>query len=119
MIDAIDKLPRRLADKLIAEPMTGCWIWLGAISQGGRCGGYGSAHDRGQSRMAHRVVYEAALGAELDPAITLDHVRARGCATKLCCNPAHLEPVTRGENNRRSSCHHRRGAKGRFAARLT
>jgi hypothetical protein len=114
VIDSIDALPRRLADKIMPEPMTGCWLWIGATSKGGRCGGYGSCWDRGKVRQAHRVVYEAASGKRLRRSTTLDHVRARGCASIVCCNPAHLEPVSRATNNRRSSCHHRRGPGGRF-----
>lgn len=105
MIDSIDALPRRLADKLMPEPNTGCWLWIGATSRG---------WDRGKVRQAHRVVYEAASGKRLRRSTTLDHVKARGCSTIVCCNPAHLEPVSRSTNNRRSSCHHRRGPGGRF-----
>jgi hypothetical protein len=96
-------LPPRLALKLMIEPMTGCWLWLGAVARGGRCGGYGNVKG-GRNRAAHRVVYEAATGIALDRDTTLDHVQARGCASILCCNPDHLEPVSRAENNRRSSC---------------
>lgn len=102
-----DGLPPRLAAKLMIEPNTGCLLWIGAASRGGRCGGYGSVHDRGQSRQAHRVVWEKMQrkGRRLPAKLTLDHVKTRGCASILCCAPWHLQPVSRSENNRRSTCH--------------
>lgn len=96
-------LPERIASKLHVEPMTGCMLWTGARSRGGRSGGYGSVRHNGSSRQVHRVVWEILFGA-LPDRITLDHVRARGCASKLCCAPWHLEPVSISENNRRSTC---------------
>lgn len=105
---AVHDLPRRIADKIIVCPMTGCWIWIGAKSRGERGGGYGSLYFKGESKQAHRVVYEILVRRykPLAPHRTLDHVKARGCATNLCCNPAHLQPVSQGENNRRSTCWH-------------
>lgn len=101
---SMDALPMHLQSKLMPEPNTGCWIWIAATSKGGRCGGYGSVRDGGRNRQAHRVVWEQFFGP-LHLHETLDHVAARGCSTITCCNPAHLEPVSQGENNRRSSCH--------------
>lgn len=102
----VNDLPKRIAAKVHVEPMTGCWIFTGAASRGGRCGGYGSVNHRGSSRQAHRVVYEILVRRykPLPAHRPLDHVKARGCATNLCCNPAHMQPVSIGENNRRSTC---------------
>lgn len=36
MIRLVD-LPDRIQDKIMPEPMSGCWIWIGA-----RCNGYGT-----------------------------------------------------------------------------
>lgn len=107
IVGDIDGLPEHLASKLQLEPTTGCLLWIGAASKGGRCGGYGSVRDRGESRQVHRVVWEKLKrrGRRLPASRTLDHVRARGCSSILCCAPWHLEPVTRSENNRRSTCH--------------
>jgi hypothetical protein len=49
----------------------------------------------------HREVYEWLVGP-VPPGLQLDHVYDRGCRSKRCVNPAHLEPVTRAENQRRS-----------------
>jgi hypothetical protein len=65
-----------------------CWIWTGAIASNG----YGSfAHST-----AHRWAYTHLVGPVPD-GMDLDHL----CRVRTCCNPMHLEPVTRGENLRR------------------
>lgn len=67
---------------------TECWIWTGALS----ANGYGSF--RGTS--AHRWAYEHIIGP-VGEDLDLDHL----CRVRACCNPAHLEAVTRSENLRR------------------
>lgn len=71
-----------------------CWLWMGYRNEWGYgmwIWGGGSA-----STTAHRVAYMLESGPIPD-GLTLDHL----CRNRLCVNPAHLEPVTRGENNRR------------------
>lgn len=85
-----------------------CWIWTGA-----RVRGYGTfATGKGNTprlKSAHRWSYEFHVGAIPD-GLTLDHtchtrdlscVGGEGCPHRGCVNPAHLEPVTIGENSRR------------------
>lgn len=75
----------------------GCWIW-----QHGKFGtGYGLCCDAGHNRHAH-VVYWERVNGPVPAGLVLDHVYARGCRSRLCVNPAHLEPVTQAENMRRS-----------------
>lgn len=50
--------------------------------------------------MAHRWSYEHHVGA-IPTGHEIDHVKARGCTSKLCVNPDHLEPVLHAENRRR------------------
>lgn len=71
----------------------GCWEW----QRSRLANGYGviSLPD-GTTGIAHRVIYEHLVGP-VDPDLDLDHL----CRAKACCNPRHLEPVTRGENNLR------------------
>lgn len=71
----------------------GCWLWLLATDRHG----YGMMKVEKRSRLAHRVSYEVFVG-EIPPGLQLDHL----CRTRHCLNPAHLEPVTPGENTRRS-----------------
>ena len=66
-----------------------CWLWEGRIRNG-----YGTFG----IKSAHRVVYEALVG-KIPKGMQLDHL----CKVTDCVNPAHLEPVTPQENNRRSN----------------
>ncbi len=87
-------LPHWLESRVERIPFSGCWIWAGAVSPNG----YGQVWDRNAKRRrpAHRVSFEAGTGA-VPPGLDLDHL----CRVRCCINPAHLEPVTRGENTRR------------------
>jgi hypothetical protein len=75
------------------DPVFGCWLWLGRKDKrDGR-----PLVWRGKSPMgAHRVVYEAEVGP-VAVGMELDHV----CRRPTCVYPAHLEPVSRQENERR------------------
>jgi hypothetical protein len=53
-----------------------------------------------KSYAVHRVMYELVYGA-IPEGLVIDHVAARGCVSKLCCNPEHLEAVTIRENTLR------------------
>lgn len=66
-----------------------CWLWTGATTRGG----YGHIKIDGQMQRAHRVAYELA-GQVIPRGFDVDHL----CRTRLCVNPAHLEPVTRRQN---------------------
>ena len=75
-----------------------CWDWLGRISEKGYGTYWGPIGGLKKVRRAHRIAYEAAIGPIAD-GLTLDHL----CRNRRCCNPAHLEPVTQAENNRRAA----------------
>lgn len=91
------RLPARFWAKVKPNPASGCWIWRGASNSRG----YPCFAINRRSHLAHRVAY-AALVEALDATLTLDHVTARGCTTKMCVNPDHLEPVSNAENIRRA-----------------
>lgn len=81
-----------------------CMPWPGALSKAGY-GDFPNTTPNGPRHLpAHRMVYENVVGPVPDGKI-LDHL----CSNKSCVNPAHLEPVTVGENvrrefDRRESC---------------
>lgn len=82
---------------------TGCWNWMGAGSgkfydkESGK-GGYGQLRVKGQGWMAHRWAYVHFKNRPLQDYEYLDHK----CRNTRCCNPDHLEIVSRHENNKRA-----------------
>lgn len=91
-------LPLRIRAKVIIHPVSGCWI--GQWKPDKR--GYIRIWWQGKPRYLHRVVYEL-LDGPIPDDLGLDHVRDRGCISKGCCFPGHLEPVPSGVNTRRSA----------------
>lgn len=83
-------LARRIKSRTVVTP-DGCWQWTGGKSEG-----YGRLSFDGVLYYTHRAMFEALVGPIPD-GLTIDHL----CRNRACCNPAHLEPVTRGENVRR------------------
>lgn len=75
-----------------------CWPWLAFVNEDG----YGQMQignrsGRYQSLRAHQMAYLLIVGPYPD-GLTLDHT----CRQPRCCNPAHLEPVTKSTNVQRS-----------------
>lgn len=84
----------------------GCWYWEGARSRGeGNRKWYGSFHVPGHGTVrAHRFADRAIGGRpELAPGMHRDHT----CHFSMCVNPAHLEHVTREENQERKRARRR------------
>lgn len=94
----LEEIRQRFECKYIPEPNSGCFIWTAA-----RSGGYGVFKIAGRYRPAHRVGYELS-GSIIPDGLVLDHK----CRNTACVNPAHLEPVTIGENIKRGDNHYRR-----------
>lgn len=87
------------ADQLLArtERVGDCLLWTGAVQSKG----YGSVWAGEGTELVHRVAYRFLVGP-IPPGLTIDHVRDRGCRSRLCIEPRHLEPVTIAENTRRT-----------------
>jgi hypothetical protein len=83
----------RFEEKYIAEPMSGCWLWIGCMDAKGY-GRFKSNNKRADG--AYRWAYEHFVGPVPD-GLQLDHL----CRVRCCVNPAHLEVVTQAENIRR------------------
>ena len=84
-------LPSRIEDSIIPEPNSGCWIWLGGLRS--KKDGYGGCDWEGKSWRTHRLVYTL-LRKAVSNKLDIDHL----CRNRICCNPDHLEPVTRAKN---------------------
>ena len=83
--------PCPLSDsRVMPEPMSGCWIWIGARQSRG----YGHLAVHGSAKLAHRWSYELQVGL-IPEGLVLDHK----CRNRACVNPKHLRPVTQKQNN--------------------
>ncbi len=87
-------------ERVRLDPNSGCWVFHGTISDSG----YGLMKPPGRTRWVrvHRYVYEQLVGPIPD-GLQIDHVKEKGCTSKACCNPDHLEPVTSRENTARGN----------------
>lgn len=86
-----------LADGVDARDENGCLLW----PHGKFAAGYGCVYrESGEPEYVHRVAHEAVIGPIPD-GYHVDHVWERGCRSRACFWPGHLEAVTPAENNRR------------------
>ncbi len=79
------------------DPVFGCELWRGELNKE-----LPVCWRDGCKLYAHRLAYESAHGP-LKPGIELDHL----CRRPLCVAVAHLEPVTRSENEKRKGFRYR------------
>jgi HNH endonuclease len=83
---------KRIMERVIPEPNSGCLIWLGYLDKDG----YGKVVDktkRHSAFMVHRVMYEHFIGS-IPHGLTINHK----CRVRCCCNPDHLEPMENVQN---------------------
>ena len=82
--------PLRFWPKVYLPPCEDdCWLWTAAKDSHG----YGQFSLGRTMVPAHRWAYESEAGP-IPLGLTIDHL----CRVRHCVNPAHLEPVTIGEN---------------------
>jgi len=87
------RLPNARSGWIVTDD--GCHIWQGSVFPNG----YGSVWHNGRNRPVHRARYEREVGP-VPEGLVLDHFV---CDNRLCCNPAHVRPVSQRENLLRSA----------------
>ncbi len=85
-----ESFQRRLEEKFIPEPNTGCWLWISSLSKED---GYGAVYIEGVKYKAHRVMYEMHRG-NIPTGLQVCHK----CDVPSCVNPDHLFLGTHLEN---------------------
>jgi len=76
------------------EPMSGCWLWTGALNSSG----YGKFKIDGKQLLSHRVAYEL-FRAPIPAGLQIDHL----CRVTCCVNPSHMEAVSCRTNTLRGT----------------
>ena len=92
----LERAPVRFMNK-IHENTSGCWDWLGHITENG----YGQFWYEGRFFRSHRIALLFFRGIDLpigSAILQVDHL----CRNRKCVNPDHLEVVTPRMNNSRS-----------------
>lgn len=88
------RLPERFWNKIKVSE-SGCWEWT---AYRGKVDGYGRFRWKaGATTLSHRIAYSVFV-SQPDDDKDIDHL----CRNRACCNPEHLEEVTRQENILRS-----------------
>ena len=100
--------PQRVVDRIFERlgnlSDNECWVWPGALASGYGRVGWRSSGKAGWAAV-HRVVWEHLKG-DIPEGADLDHLCHNPetckppmvCQHRRCCNPNHLEPVTRQIN---------------------
>lgn len=87
------KTLRRFFSKIDVDERSDCWLWTGGVVSSG----YGLFSLSGLTASggagAHRVAYLLAVGP-IEDGLEVHHK----CGVKLCCNPAHLETLSRSSH---------------------
>jgi hypothetical protein len=83
-----ESVETRIGKRIQPQP-NGCWLYRGDPDTYAK-----TALARGWPITVHRFVYETLLDVEIPEGHDLHHL----CETPGCCNPDHLEPLTRKEH---------------------
>lgn len=97
---------KRITDNILITSF-GCWNYKSCNSSG-----YGRIQIDGQFYYVHRLIYEIFKGP-IPENFQIDHL----CRNRRCCNPEHLEAVTRKENILRGTAPSAKNALKQFCKR--
>lgn len=84
-----ERRKKKVLQGVMINQETQCWQWL----RGKTNKGYGAVYFSGVQFSVHSVMYMIYKG-RIPDGLDLDHL----CRNRSCCNPDHLEAVTRKEN---------------------
>jgi hypothetical protein len=94
----------RLLNLSVVDPLTGCWIWIGATIINIRGDRYPVIKVNGKTKLAHRESWKCVHGREM----AKRKQGAHSCDCTLCIHPDHIRGATPGSNQREA---YRKGRK--------
>lgn len=94
------RLLRRFLTKVVENPKTGCWEWVGHRDRKG----YGQIKYNRRAHWAHRVAFALFRGT-IPGGITVDHL----CRNRCCVNPHHLSLADLKTHGRESRARQTKG----------
>ncbi len=89
---------QRFMDKVVPEPMSGCWLWFGSSCSKSGYGTFCANRERSSTnrvKYAHRFAYEAFVGPIPSGR---RHVVRHTCDNPACVNPDHLQLGSQQQN---------------------
>jgi hypothetical protein len=104
----------RLLNLSVVDPVSGCWIWIGATVINRRGDKYPAIKIKGKKKLAHRESWKCVHGREMPKR----KQGAHACDNTLCIHPDHIRGATPGSNQREAYRKGRKTFVGAMAHRI-